>query len=150
MNPNWSLRSVTFVLAAVLAASVVFWGLKFSARTTAAALVPAVSAQTQVETPDIQAVTRTLGGNAVSAQPPATGLSVARFVLRGVVAAPHGGAALIAVDGKAAKPYAVGSVVADSFRLLAVGARHAVLGAEEKSGLRIELPAAAGKAAPAN
>ena len=51
-----------------------------------------------------------------------------RFVLVGVVAdRASAGVALIAVDGKAARPYRVGSPVEDSYTLKSVAARSAVL-----------------------
>jgi general secretion pathway protein C len=55
-------------------------------------------------------------------------LESSRFVLVGVVASGARGAALIAVDGKPAKPYSVGSTVGDTFVLQSVQARQAVLG----------------------
>ena len=51
-----------------------------------------------------------------------------RFALTGVVAAQNKvGAALIAVDGKAAKPFVVGALVADEWVLHSVQARQATL-----------------------
>jgi general secretion pathway protein C len=54
-------------------------------------------------------------------------LASSRFVLVGVVAHGARGAALIAVDGKLAKPYAVGATVGDDFVLKSVQSRQAVL-----------------------
>ena len=51
-----------------------------------------------------------------------------RFVLQGVVAvAPGGGAALIAVDGKPARPFRVGSAVEEGLILQSATARQATL-----------------------
>jgi general secretion pathway protein C len=51
-----------------------------------------------------------------------------RFVLSGVIAEPgRQGAALIAVDGKAPKPYRVGSLVDGALLLQSVGPRRAEL-----------------------
>lgn len=55
-------------------------------------------------------------------------LAASRFALTGVVASSsQHGAALIAVDGKPAKPYAVGSRVGDEWVLQSVQPRRAVL-----------------------
>jgi general secretion pathway protein C len=64
-------------------------------------------------------------------------------VLLGVLAdRQQGGAALIAVDGKAAKPYRVGATVDGNLVLQSVAGRHAVL-AESVDGpaqITLELP----------
>jgi general secretion pathway protein C len=54
--------------------------------------------------------------------------ALSRFVLTGVVAdKAQSGAALIALDGQASKPYRVGATVADGLVLQSVSARRAVL-----------------------
>ena len=61
-------------------------------------------------------VARVLGARAQVAMPQASIAS--RFVLQGVVAvAPGGGAALIAVDGKPARPFRVGSAVEEGWSI---------------------------------
>jgi len=67
-----------------------------------------------------------------------------RFSLVGVVADGHRwGAALIAVDGKPARPYRVGAVIEDGVTLLAVEQRRAVLGPSREAppSLVLDLPA---------
>ena len=126
----WMSRFVTFGLAAMAAGSVVFWvlqgsGLNFVAPVLAVDVQPAAAT-------DTQAVARALGG-AGSGTPSASSalassLDSSRFVLTGVVASnSQRGAALIAVDGKPAKPYAVGSRVGDVWMLKSVQPRRAVL-----------------------
>lgn len=75
-----------------------------------------------------------------------------RFVLVGVVAdRASAGVALIAVDGKAARPYRVGSPVEDNYTLKSVAARSAVLApsSQADSALTLELTPVA-SVAPAN
>jgi general secretion pathway protein C len=67
-----------------------------------------------------------------------------RFQLQGVLAGgAEAGAALIAVDGKPAKPYRVGAVVADGWVLQSAEGRRVSLGAAMNgpSTLTLELPA---------
>jgi general secretion pathway protein C len=79
----------------------------------------------------------------VAAAPAAPALS-SRFNLLGVVAGPGraGGAALIAVDGKAAKPFRVGTPIDDTLVLQSVEGRRAVLAAADSGQpvLTLELP----------
>ena len=67
-----------------------------------------------------------------------------RLVLLGVVADPSGrGAALLAVDGKPARPYRVGAEVVDGYVLKTLDARAATLsaGAAGPAALTLQLPA---------
>lgn len=141
VNPqsSWPLRLVTFLAWALAAASAVYWGMKWFApppRPVAAAVSAAVGVQA-----DAQAVARFLG--AVQAAAPVAASVASRFSLLGVVAdASHSGAALIAVDGKPAKPFRVGSRVDESLILQSVGARSAVLAAspEAPAAVTLEMP----------
>ena len=138
----WWLRIVTFLLAALAAASAAYWVLKWSApasanRTSAAALNFSRTAQT-----DPQVVARLLGGG----QKAVVGLvesAASRFKLIGVVAnRAHGGYALISVDGKPARPYQVGAAVNETTVLKSVAARSAALAASADGpvSLTLELP----------
>ena len=63
-----------------------------------------------------------------------------RFVLSGVIASNVGqGAALIAVDGKSAQPFKVGSMLAPGFVLVSVAPREAMLAEEINSPVRFTL-----------
>ena len=124
----WSIRVVTFFMSALMAVSVVYWGLKGGGATTHPAALPV--ALVGAPPVDPQAVARALGGGLASAtlaraDAPA---AASRYVLAGVVAdRSRGGAALISVDGKAAKPVRVGTRVDGGLFLQSVAGRRAVL-----------------------
>lgn len=93
---------------------------------------------------DPVAVARLLGANPVAAAPAAQAASLAsRFALLGVVSErTHDGAALIAIDGRPARPYRVGAAIDEALVLQSVQARQAVL-ANSVDGppvLTLELP----------
>jgi len=141
---RWWLWLVTFLAAALAAASAGYWGLKLSAPPPAAT-GPAVlaSAQTSV---DPQLVARALGGGqspAASLSAPIPEASAGRFKLAGVVADKHArGYALIAVDGKPPRPFRVGSPVTDALLLQSVSKAGAVLAASPDGpmAVRLEVP----------
>lgn len=126
----WLSRLITFGLAAVAAASAVFWALQWSG---AVAVTPVVAVEgLSPVTTDTTAVVRALGGagsaSLSSSGASSTALASSRFALTGVVASnSQHGAALIALDGKPAKPYAVGARVGEDWVLQAVQPRRAVL-----------------------
>ena len=131
----------TFVLWALVAASAVYWALKISQRgISAQATPPPVSAPAPT---DAAALARLLGASSNAPEAAAAPAAASRFSLVGVAAGPKRGAALIAVDGKAAKPFRVGSVVTDGFLLQSVEARRAMLAAEPDGPVLVtlELPA---------
>jgi general secretion pathway protein C len=139
---NWTVRGVTFLLWAAAVASAVYWGLKLS---SAGAQGSPIAASTRPVAPaDPAAVARLLGHTAgpVAAGPSAPPLA-SRFNLLGVVAdrAQHG-AALIAVDGRPAKPFRVGSTVDEGLVLQSVQSRRATLGAslQGPAVVTLELP----------
>jgi general secretion pathway protein C len=81
-------------------------------------------------TVDPTSVARSLGAVNTPVAAAATPDAASRFVLQGVIADTDGqGAALIAVDGKPARPFRVGASIGDSYVLQSVGARAASLGA---------------------
>jgi general secretion pathway protein C len=130
--PRLPAALAAFVLWALLAAFVLYW--VWRVRTPPVADVPLAGSPADAGQTDVQAVARALG--AVSAHAAAD--MAGRFVLRGVVThGPEHGAALIAVDGKPAKPVRVGASVggADGWTLRAVTPSGAVLaeGAREVS-----------------
>jgi general secretion pathway protein C len=97
---------------------------------------------------DSAALASGLGGGITAATPesvaPAPSINASRFVLTGVVAATakSQGIALIAVDGKPARPYRIGGQVTDGVVLQSVDSRLAVLASEADApaGLTLELP----------
>jgi general secretion pathway protein C len=120
-------RAITLVVWALAAGSVAYWGLRLSSGRSLSAAAPVPAAAPAV---DPMVVARVLGAtHAVAEAAPKAG-PANRFVLQGVVAgAPGGGAALIAVDGKPARPYRVGSVIEEGLVLQSVAARRATLAA---------------------
>ena len=123
----WPVRIATFVVFALAAASAAFWSLKvWGASQPGRGGMAALASAPPL---DPQAVAQVLGGGASALRaadaPVATS---SRFVLHGVVAdTAHAGAALIAVDGKPAKPFAVGKVIDGRLLLQSVDGRRAVL-----------------------
>ncbi|MBA2675789.1 type II secretion system protein N [Ramlibacter sp.] len=142
LQSRWSVQGTTFAVWALAAASAVYWGLKLgtAAPGFAAAALPArppVAA-------DPAAIARLLGSTPVAmAQQPAAPALSSRFALLGIAAArSHSGVALIAVDGRPAKPFRVGAVVVDNLVLQSVDARRAMLatGPGGPPVLTLELP----------
>jgi general secretion pathway protein C len=142
LQSKWTVAGATFALWALVAASAVYWGLKFTT-SSAPAGGPALAARAPTPA-DPAAVARLLGaspGAAVAA--PVASLS-SRFTLVGVVASrSNQGAALIAVDGRPAKPFRVGAAIDEGLVLQSVEARRATLAAsrEGPAVLTLELPA---------
>ncbi len=137
-----SRRLITFFVWALVALCAVFWGMRLGTpRAVTGGAAPAVRLPEPV---DPQALARLLGatGTAADAQPAAG----ARLVLVGVVAGPSGaGAALISVDGAAARPYRVGREVPGALYLQSLQPRLARLGPQPDgpTTLTLELPALA-------
>ncbi len=142
-NRRMYARFTAFVVWALLAGSIVFWSLKLGVRSTPSPvqnLAVADSAPVRVD------LSRLLGNTPVSeaaAPPPAE----SRFRLVGVVAPKEGrgageGVALIAVDGKPARPYRVGAVVEGDLLLKSVSARSALVGSKgtESPGMVLQVP----------
>ncbi len=135
-----ALPVVTLLVWGAVAFSAVTWGLRWSA-TGAAPSNATAAAQTLPEV-DATAAARSLGAAPVQAAAAPTLAS--RFQLQGVMSGgPNAGAALIAVDGKPAKPYRVGAVVADGMVLQSVEGRRISVGAsmDGPQTLLLELPA---------
>jgi general secretion pathway protein C len=138
---KWIVRGTTMLLWALLAASAAYWMLKL---TTSSAAGPAAVPASRVAPPvDPSTVARLLGfTQQAAAAAPVISLA-SRFTLVGVVAGrSRGGAALIAVDGKPARPFRVGYPVDEGVWLQAVEGRRAVLaaGAGGPPLLTLELP----------
>jgi general secretion pathway protein C len=125
---RWTVAGATFAVWALVAASAVYWGLKLTARPAGPPAAPLA-----VRTPapaNPAAVARLLGASPVAAAATPSPSLASRFALVGVVASrSHKGAALIAVDGKPAKPFRVGAAVNEGLVLQSVDSRRAVLAA---------------------
>lgn len=148
----WWPRLAAWVLSALVAASAVAWGLRIGASGGADISAPAVAIALA---PDSTAVARAFGGHGAESVPagattvPVRALESSRFVLLGVLqqgsaqgtaSGVSDGAALIAVDGKPAKPVTVGATLVDGWALESVEGRSAVL-ARQGSRITLELPA---------
>ena len=123
---KWILRSSTLLVWALAAACAVFWGLKLSAPGAGQVVAPVAWAGPAAV--DAVAVARLLGApqGAPVAAPAAAVPS--RYALQGVLAGRQsGGAALIAVDGKPARPVRVGAAVEEGLVLQSVQGRKALL-----------------------
>lgn len=149
-NPRMSARWVTFFVWAAVAASALFWALKLVVK------APQAPPQVQLAEGSVAArgdLSRLLGADApaalaIAAPEPAAD---ARFNLVGVLSprapqAAREGVALIAVDGKPARAFRVGTVVDGQNVLQSVNARGAALGPRDGPSLialKIAPPAAA-------
>lgn len=136
---RWAPRLVTLALSALAGACVVYWGFKLSA--PAGRATPVASAPEQV-TADPLALARLLGAQAV-ATTDAPSLA-SRFVLMGLLAGTTSGegAALIAMDGKPARPYRVGASLEPGLVLQSLSRREARLGpaVDGVTTLTLEIP----------
>jgi general secretion pathway protein C len=141
---SWIVRGATFALWALAAGSAAYWGLKLSAGTPPANAP--VAAPRQVGPVDPMAMARLLGSTPQTAAAPAPVVALAsRLQLVGVAAGARsgGGAAVISVDGKPARPYRVGSVIEEGLVLRSVRGRQAVVAsADGRSVLTLEVPQA--------
>ena len=135
----WGIRLATLALAAIAALSATYWVLK----STYANSVPTAALAAGFSAMDPQALARGLGGGGVVAPAGVPVVPSTSYVLVGVLAdRQHGGAALIAIDGKAAKPYRVGATVDNNLVLQSVAGRHAVLASavDGPAQMTLELP----------
>ncbi len=139
-----SARLSAFVIWALIAATAVFWGLRFLVRPAAAPLHTVANSDVLVGRGDL---TRLLGAPPV-ATAAAAPEAVSRFHLLGIVAPKHArpgfvgyGVALIAVDGKPARAYSVGSHLDSDLILQSVSLRTAAIGpAQGAKTVLLEIP----------
>ncbi len=134
-----ALPAAALLVWGAVAFSAVTWGLRWSATGNAPSNATAAQALPEV---DVSAAARSLGAAPVQAAAAPTAAS--RFQLLGVLdAGSDAGAALMAVDGKPAKPYRVGAVVTDGLLLQSAQGRRISLGAsvDGPPTLVLELPA---------
>ena len=138
-------RLSAFVIWALIAATVVFWGLRFAVRAPAIPPHALASGDTTVAAGDL---TRLLGAPAEDVRPVAQAQEASsRFRLLGIVAPKQAhageahGVALIAVDGKPPRAFAVGARVDDDLVLRAVSLRTASIGsAAGQKSVVLEIP----------
>ena len=126
---RWWVPLGTFLTAALAAGSAVYWLLQLSALASVQGRVP--MPVPSLPAPDAIAIARVLGGGK---SPVAASVSVlpdvnaGRFKLSGVVASKQDqGLALIAIDGKPARPIKVGGEVGEALLLQTVSRSGATL-----------------------
>ncbi len=131
----WPVRLFTFILAALAAGSANFWVLKWQA---SPGLSDTPIALTPPQNIDTAKLAQLLG---VSATAPAAS-GPGKYQLLGVIAQGTLGSALIAINGKPAKPYRVGQNVSDNLVLHSVAKRSAALssGLQGNPSITLELP----------
>ena len=158
MAKRWMLRIVTLAVWASAGLAASFWALRFTGSSAAVpsatmALEPAAAGQPAdlaivFGPPPAPAPTASAAvGSTPKAVDPA-----ARFALVGVVAGrANAGVALISIEGKAARPYAVGSRIDSSYTLKSVARKSATLvpSVQPDAAFTLEL-AAPGSPAPAS
>jgi general secretion pathway protein C len=130
---TWTVRGATFALSALAAACAVYWGLKLGGN--AGVVKAPLAGARPVATADPMAIARLLGSTPSAASGPAAmpqASLASRFQLIGVVAGEHSGAgaAVIAVDGKPARPYKVGAALDEGLLLQSVRGRTATIAAQ--------------------
>lgn len=135
---------LTLAVWALAAGSALYWGLRLRPGADGRADV-AVAAAPATPPVDVVAVARTLGvvepGAAAPAPAAAAGPSLlTRLQLRGVVTHGGGGAALIAIDGKPPKPYAVGAVLEGDWAVRSVTPHSVVIAAGGAQTATLQMP----------
>lgn len=139
----WPARLSTFVLAAMAAASMVYWGLRWSEQL---ATPRSGGVWSEPHPIDTARVAQLLGASATPVSSAAIApVSAASYTLEGVIAQGRNsgrGSALIAIDGEKARPYKVGDRLSDDLVLQSVSARGAALASSmaAPASIQLELP----------
>ncbi len=139
-HPFLLVRTASWAVWTLAAFSALAWGLRGPVSAGPEPLSP--SAHTPAAEVNMEGAARSLGAQPV-AEVAAPSLA-SRFQLLGVLTGgPYEGAALIALDGKPAKPVRVGAVVAEGLVLQSTQGRRVNLGAslQGPAVLTLELPA---------
>lgn len=137
-------RLAAALLAATAAASLAYWALQItSARSADATRGNSSVAARLPEAAEPERVAQLLGAAVANQDTGPTGPVAARLQLVGVAAGISGrGSALISVDGRPARPFAVGVAVGEGLVLQSVQGRRAQLGPslQAPASLVLELP----------
>lgn len=139
-------RVSAFVVWALVAATAVFWGLRLSVRAPAAPAHTLPVGDSAALRGDLSRLLGAAPAPEAAAAPVAPELA-SRFKLLGIMA-PKGakpdsgvGVALLAVDGKPPRAFAVGARIDESLVLQSVSLRSASIGPDKgEAALRLELP----------
>ena len=130
-------RLSAFMVALLLAASLVFWILHWP-RSDGGQGLPLPVASEDLAPAPAGAVARLLGTEAVAAA--AAPDAASRFHLTGIIAQPAGqGVALLSIDGQPAKPYRVGSQLEEGWMLQSVEKRRVALATDANAPVRLQL-----------
>jgi general secretion pathway protein C len=137
---SWTLRLFTLFIWLLVGLCAAYWAFKFSTTKTVEATTAQSSPSVVV---DSKAVGKLLGATDNVAAKAINTPASTKFVLFGLANSAAGqGYALIALDGKPAKPYRVGSLVADDLLLKSISKTGVILATSLKSpdGVTLELP----------
>ena len=140
---SWTPRLAAFFMALLLAATVVFWVLRWPGHDSGPAL-PLASAPDDVALASVTQVAQLLGVGVVASAAAAPVEASSRFRLTGVIASGGGqGVALLAIDGKPPRPYRVGSALEEGLMLQSVEKRRVALASDAKApaSFHLDLPA---------
>ena len=143
LSPRLTAGLLTLAIWALAAGSALFWGLRLGSGPQRPDAAVAGGPPPGGVTVDTRTVARALGATEAPAASAAPAPDVVgRLALRGIVTHDGRGAALIAVDGKPARPVRVGALVDGvdgDWRVRSV-APHAVVLAADGRELRLEMP----------
>jgi general secretion pathway protein C len=135
----WMPRLAAFMVGLLLAASVVFWVLRWPVRDSGRE-VPLAAADEVLAPADAKTIARWLGAQAAPDSSPVPD-AASRFKLTGIIASAgrEQSVALVSIDGKPPKPYHVGSQLEEGLMLQSVAQRHVALAADAKAPVRLQL-----------
>ena len=137
---SWTLRLFTLLVWLLVGLCAAYWAFKF---VTTKPVEATAALATTTAVVDSKAIAKLLGATDNVAKQPTTTAASTKFVLFGLAATAGGkGVALIALDGKPARPYRVGSLVADDLMLKSISKTGVVLAASltAADGVSLELP----------
>lgn len=134
---GWAAWTASLVATVVLGATLAYWGLLLGAP-----VPPIGPARLAAALPDSTdtAITARLFGTAAAGTPASAEVSSLPVQVVGIVAAGRRGSALLAVEGRPARAYAVGAAVTDGLRVRAVQADAVVLEREGSAPTRLSAP----------
>ena len=140
LAPSWSLRLITLAVWLVAVLCGAYWAFKFVA-------VKPINANLAASTPaivvDSAAIAKLLGAIDTVAEKSTITPASSNYALFGLAMEKSGrGVALIATDGKPAKPYRVGSKVNDEWVLKSISRTDAILAVamDAADGMKLDLP----------
>jgi general secretion pathway protein C len=137
---SWTLRLFTLLIWLLVGLCAAYWAFKFVTTKTVEATTTQSLPTVEI---DSKAIGKLLGATDVAAVKATNTPASTKFVLFGLANSAGGqGYALIALDGKPAKPYRVGSLVADNLLLKSISKNGVILASSLKSpdGVTLDLP----------